>query len=187
MPDVDVVRKLVAEHLPHAPEQGLYIGTRIPDAKRRNAIADYADEVVPGEILALYDSTEVGDAKDGAVFAARYFVFQNTDLEAPQTVRYRDLKAVRVRRRLLGRCDLQLRVDRGRAPFELAMDFSEAPDAAEPVATFLRAMKEQVYSLPDEPATDAAAVRAALERLRADGKLSQPAYERMIDVLEMVT
>ena len=65
---------LVRDLIPHAPQMGLYVGPDIPADKRRNALQDYADEMTPDEVLALYDATLMGNAKDGALFASDRFL-----------------------------------------------------------------------------------------------------------------
>ncbi|PSQ89828.1 MAG: hypothetical protein BRD43_02960, partial [Bacteroidetes bacterium QS_4_64_154] len=87
----------------------------------------------------------------------------------------------------LGGKGVDLTVNRGRATFELTMDFSGATDAASYVADFLdAAMVEDIDFAPSsEPdATDVAAVRDALQRLRAEQKLTEDDYQRLLDVLE---
>lgn len=188
---------LITEFIPHAPQMGLYVAPDIPSEKRRNAIDDYAAEVDPEEVLALYDATLTGNAKDGALFTADRVIFQNTDLEAPQTVRYRDLVGLTTKRLLLGGKKVRLKVNRGRATFDLVMDFSGAAQAADHVATFLeKAMHRSAAAEMDEMAmdeaapetaagasTDVDAVRHALDALRADGKLTAEDYNRLLDVL----
>ena len=46
----------------------LYVSPDIPPQKLDNAIAAYARDVQPGYVLALYDSTVFGSAKDGILF-----------------------------------------------------------------------------------------------------------------------
>lgn len=187
------MKDLLQELVPHAPQMGLYVVPHVPDDKRQNALADYGEGLVPEEVLALYDATLTGNAKDGALFAADRFVFQNTDLEAPQTVRYRDLVGVTEKRRWLGGRKVVLDVNRGRATFQLTLDFSGASEAAGYVSRFLeeamhRSAEADMAGMPSsgaesDPATDAAAVRAALDALRAEGKLSPADHERLLDVL----
>ena len=200
---------LITERIPHAPQMGLYVAPNIPSDKRRNAVSDYAAEVPPERVLALYDATLTGNAKDGALFTADRLVFQNTNLEAPQTVRYRDLVGVKTKRRLLGGKKVLLKVNRGRATFDLTIDFSGAAEAADYVADFLEEAMHQSAARemtsagedaeteanekattgadPDPPgtsATDALAVRRALDALRAEGKLTDADYRRLLAVLE---
>ena len=186
---------LVRDLIPHAPQMGLYVEPDIPGDKRRNALQDYADEMTPGEVLALYDATLMGNAKDGALFASDRFVFQNSDLESAQTVRYRDLVGVTVKRRLLGGRKVQLDVNRGRATFQLTMDFSGSTEAAEYVARFLdEAMHQSAAADMASPGpaaaaqgdeeTDVDAVRAALNDLRDRGQLAAADYRRLLAVLD---
>lgn len=168
---------------------GLYVTTDLPEKKVRAALSDYATAVDAAEVLALYDATLTGTGGDGAVFTAERFVFQNNDLQSAQSVQYQDLVGVEATSRWFGlggkRVDLE--VNRGRATFDLSMDFSGAPDAAEYVADFLHAaMLKDVSFGPEEPpaGTDVEAVRRALDRLRTQQKLTDADYERMLDVLE---
>ena len=190
------MKDLIQELIPHAPQMGLYVAPNLPADKRRNAVADYASNMALEEVVALYDATLTGNAKDGAIFAADRFVFQNTDLEAAQTVRYRDLVGVTMKRRLLGGRKVILDVNRGRATFQLTIDFSGAAEAAEYVARFLeeamhrtaeadmaRTTASEVEAESDGNGTDVDAVRAALGELRAAGKLSTDDYERLLAVL----
>lgn len=182
---------LISELIPHAPQMGLYVTPDLPPDKRQNALDDYALDVNPEEVLALYDATLMGNAKDGAVFTADRVVFQNTDLEAPQTVRYRDLVGVTLKRRLLGGKKVVLDVNRGRATFQLALDFSGASEAAEYVQRFLEeamhqsaeaeaAVREQS---PPASETDIEAVQAALNELRQTGQLADTDYRRLLRAL----
>ncbi len=186
------MKDLIQELIPHAPQMGLYVMPHVPDDKRRNAIEDYGQGMAPEEVLALYDATLTGNAKDGALFAADRFVFQNTNLEAPQTVRYRDLVGIAEKRRLLGGRKVVLDVNRGRATFQLTIDFSGAAEAAGYVARFLETAMHRTAeagldtlssSESEGGETDVDAVRAALEALRTEGKLSAADHEQMLAAL----
>ena len=181
---------LIQDRIPHAPQMGLFVRPDIPESRLMNAIQDYAQHVRPGEVIALYDATLSGNGKDGAVFTADRFVFQNTDLEAPQTVRYRDLIEVGAKRRFLGLGGkkVELTVNRGRATFDLMMDFSGQPDAADYVSEFLNAaVSEGVKFGTSEEAgegkTDIAVVRDTLTSLRERGVLSGEDMDRMMDAI----
>ncbi|SHK90998.1 hypothetical protein [Rhodothermus profundi] len=180
-----MVEELIRELIPHAPQWGLFVAPHIPEDRLRGALADYAQEVHPHEVLALYDATLMGTGRDGAVFLHDRFVFQNLDLEPAQTVRYEDLVGVELKRRWLGGRRIVLQVNRGRATFTLTLDFSGKPKAAPYVARFLQeAMLRAPF--PRETSstqTDLPAVQAALQRLRQEGKLSARDYERLLEVL----
>ncbi len=182
---------LIRDLIPHAPQMGLYVAPEVPSDKRRNAIQDYAPDVNPEDVLALYDATLMGNAKDGALFTPECVVFQNTDLESPQTVRYRDLVGIKLKKRLLGGRKVRLDVNRGRATFELTLDFSGASEAAEYVKRFLEAaMHESAQqehpigpgSRPAE-ATDVEAVQRALDELHESGQLADSDYRRLLRAL----
>jgi hypothetical protein len=185
---------LIRDLIPHAPQMGLYVAPDVPSDKRRNAIQDYAPDVNPEDVLALYDATLMGNAKDGALFASDRFVFQNSDLESAQTVRYRDLVGITVKRRLLGGRKIRLDVNRGRATFQLTMDFSGSTEAAEYVARFLEEAMHQSAAADmaspsataeqEDEGTDVDAVRAALDDLRDRGRLAEADYRRLLAVLD---
>jgi len=199
--------ELLREQIPHAPQMGLFVAPDIPDQRLTNALADYAHYVERREVLALYDATLSGNAKDGAVFAVDRFIFQNTDLEAPQTVRYRNLVGLELKQRWFGIAGkkIELTLRRGPSTLTQTMDFSGQPEAAEYVATFLQAAlhrsppsgssrstpreKPSAPSVPQSqksstPAeTDIRAVRRTLERLHAKGKLSASDLERLVATL----
>jgi len=184
------IEALIRERLPHAPQMGLYVVPDLPTTKVRNALSDYAGDVDRAEVLALYDATLSGTGSDGAVFAPDRFVFQNNDLQSAQTVRYQDLVGVEAGSRWfgLGGKKVDLEVNRGRATFDLTIDFSGAPEAAEYVADVLHAamLKDVEFGPSDSssaPETDVAAVRRALDRLRSQQKLTTDDYERLLRAL----
>lgn len=179
---------LIRERIPHAPQMGLFVLPDIPDTRLTNAVRDYAQHVRTSDVIALYDATLSGNGKDGAVFASDRFVFQNTDLEAPQTVRYRDLIEVEAKRRWmgLGGKKVELTVNRGRATFDLVMDFSGQPDAADYIAEFLDQAASVDITLGSSaaPATDFRVVEDALTRLNEQGALSSDDMETMLQALQ---
>lgn len=196
------MQNLVRDLIPHAPELGLYVAPDIPADRLRNAIRDYAPDLAAEDVLALYDATLLRNAKDGAVFAADRFVFQNNDLEAPQTVRYSDIVSVEAAKKLLGGRRVQVGVNRGRATVELTIDFSGRPAAARYVAEFLSdamtagvtlgargrreagPLTEDDFPEPvDSFETDLVAVRSALHRLNADRALTSADLRRLLDAL----
>jgi hypothetical protein len=187
------VKSLLAELLPHAPHLGLFAVPNIPEDRLRGALRDYAPMMAAEDVLALYDATLLGNGKDGAVFAADRFVFQNNNLEAAQEVWYRDLVGVEAKRKLLGGRVVQVEVNRGRATFTLGIDFSGKPEAAGYVARFLHEamvhgaageMDTEAPPAPAAPATDVAAVRAALDGLRRQGLLTEEDFQRLLEALQ---
>ncbi len=176
---------LVRELIPHAPQWGLFVAPEIPENRLRGALASYAQGVAPHEVLALYDATWLGTGRDGAVFLQDRFVFQNLNLEPPQTVHYEDVVGVELKRRLLGGRRIELQVNRGRATFTLSIDFSGKPKAAPYVARFLQEAMLRAPAFPKAPSgqTNREAVQAALQQLLQEGKLSQHDYERLLEVL----
>lgn len=179
---------LLRDRLPHAPQMGLFVAPDVPPKRLENALSDYATDVGREEVLALYDATLSGTGGDGAVFTSDRFVFQNNDLQSAQTVRYADLVKVEASSRWfgLGGKRVELTVNRGRATFELTMDFSGAPEAASYVADVLdAAMVADIDFAPssDPDETDVDGVREALGRLRSEQKLTEADYERMLEAL----
>ncbi|PAP77637.1 hypothetical protein [Rubrivirga marina] len=181
---------LLREYLPTAPDLGLYVAPDLPAAKLRAALADYAPEVDPDAVVALYDATRLGSAKDGAVFLDDRLVFQNNDLQPARTIRYEDIVGVRAKRKLLGGREVQIDLNRARATVTETLDFSGQPGAAEYVERFL----QQVLAVgvrPEAPApdptadggTDHLAVAEALDRLVALGRLAEADRQRMLDAL----
>lgn len=181
--------RLLREYLPTDPELGLFVAPEIPPRKLAAAVQDYGADVDPEAVVALYDATRLGSAKDGALFLADRVVFQNNDLQPPRTVRYRDIVGVRSRRRLLGGREVELDLNQGRATTTATLDFSGQPDAAAYVERFFeQALAASVGGAPQAGTesgvgTDRAAVESALEDLRAAGLLSAEDYRAMRDVL----
>lgn len=183
------VADLIRDRLPHAPQMGLYVAPDVPGKKLRNALSDYAPDIESSDVLALYDATLSGTAGDGALFTPDRVVFQNNDLQSAQTVRYQDLVGVEAASRWwgLGGKKVDLTVNRGRATFDLSLDCSGVPEAAEYIADFLHAAMLEGVDLDtaDTSAeTDPEAVRRALDRLRSQKKLTDADYERLLAVLE---
>ncbi len=200
--------------LPHAPQVGLYVSPQIPESKLSNALDDYAGSVHSEDVLALFDATLMGSAKDGAVFTRDRMVFQNNDLQPPQEVRYEDIVQVDSKRKILGGRRVLLTVNRGRATFEIEMDFSGKPKAADFVLRFLReamlhpgafgeasdaenlsgGSKDASRILKSVPAvsghskedavTDRETVLRTLDDLLSSGRLSPADYDAMIKVLD---
>lgn len=170
--------------LPTSPDDGLYAGADIPPAKLSAAIRDYARDVAPADVLALYDATRLGSAKDGALFLADRLVFQNTDLQQPRTIRYDDLVGVRQTRSFLGGRAVEIDLNRARATVTETLDLSAHPGAADYIERFLSEAMLGA-SQPEMPSgtTDVAAVTAALDALVRDGRLTPSDRARLLDLL----
>ena len=185
------MKALIHELIPHAPQLGLYVEPNIPEDKLRNALHDYAPSMGPDEVVALFDATVMGRARDGAVFAMDRFIFQNNDLEPSHEVRYRDIVGVEKQRGFLKGAKVLLEVNRGRATFELKFDASFRPEALDFLHRFLHeAMLAPVEPTPDvstgtrtAAGSDLRAVQQALDTLRAQGHLADADYQRLLDVL----
>ncbi len=186
------MKDLIHELIPHAPQMGLYVAPNIPPDKLRNALHDYAPSMPPGDVVALFDATVMGRAKDGAVFATDRFIFQNNDLEPAHEVRYTDLVRVEKKRGFLKGAKVVLEVNRGRATIDLKLDSSGKPQALEFLYRFLHeAMLLPVEPHPDPPpdaltaaGSDVRAVHQALDKLRAQGHLAEADYRRLLDALD---
>lgn len=185
------MKHLIADLLPHAPQLGLFVVPHIPADRLRNALGDYAGSVAAEDVLALYDATLLGNGKDGAVFTADRLVFQNNNLEPTHTVYYRDIVRVEAKRKLLGGQKVHLDVNRGRATFNLTIDFSGKAEAADYVARFLNeAMLHGAAAEMDAPknaartTTDVDAVRRTLSALQDQGLLAPDDFRRLMALLE---
>lgn len=177
---------LLREYLPTAPDLGLYVVPDIPRAKLQAALGDYAREVDAADVLALYDATRLGSAKDGAVFLADRLVFQNNDLQPARVIRYADIVGVRSKRKLLGGRAVEIDLNRARATVTETLDFSGQPGAAEYVERFLQqalAIGARVPADPTTDGTDRRAVEDALDQLVALGRLADADRQRMLDAL----
>lgn len=186
--------------IPHAPHVGLYVAPHIPERKLDNALKDYAKTFSRDEVLVLFDATLMGSAKDGAVFARDRMIFQNNDLQSVNEVRYEDIVQVDAKRKLIGGRRVLITVNRGHATFEIEMDFSGKPQAADFVLRFLREamlhppFDEKSAQAEDVPrntlraadtavVTDVDAVSRTLADLRNGGFLSDADYAAMLRVL----
>jgi hypothetical protein len=179
---------LLRELLPHDPNVGLFVAPDIPPKKLDGALSDYAKKLRHTEVVALYDGTLLGNARDGVVFASDRLVFQNSNLEPAHEVMYVDLVAVRGKRQLLGGQRIEIDVNRGRATIELSIDFSGKPAAATYVVRFLEEAIQHVAAREMDEArstgeTDIAAVERALDALVREGKLAPGDRRRLLDAL----
>lgn len=180
---------LIREYLPQAPQHGLYRAPDIPADKLSAAIRDYAREVASTSVLALYDATRLGSAKDGALFLADRLVYQNNDLTPAQTIRYEDIVRVAEKRLFLGGRKVELDVNQGRATTTHALDFSARADAAEFVARFLNeamlasARADAGRASSASTGTDVEAVARVLEGLRDAGTLAEEDHQRLMETL----
>jgi hypothetical protein len=185
------MRALIAELIPHAPQHGLFLAPQIPPDKLANAVRDYAHDVPPDQVLALYDATRMGSAKDGALFLEDRVVYENNPLSGVQEIRYEDVVRVEQKRLFLGGRRVEVDANRGRATVTHEIDFSGRPGAAEFVARFLH---EAMLHVPRESTptplsttpggTDLAAVKEALTPLRDDGRLADDDFRRILETLQ---
>ena len=180
--------RLLRDLLPTSPDLGLFVVPDIPDKKLAAALGDYARDVRPADVLALYDATRLGSAKDGALFLADRVVFQNNSLQAARTVRYDDLVGVRQTRGLLGGRAVEMDLNRARATVTETLDVSAHPGAAEFIERFLHeamlgASRSAAVDAATDGTTDAAAVQDALGALVRDGRLAPADRDRMLATL----
>lgn len=190
----DALREL----LPTAPDLGLFVAPDIPADKLAAAIGDYATGTDPARVVALFDATRMGSAKDGALFLADRFVFQNHNFQTPRTVRYADVVGVRQTRSLLGGRAVELDLNRGRATVTERLDVSGRPGAAEFLERALHEVMLRAHAddareetpaealeetAAETPRTERAAVRAALDALVARGALAPTDRDRMLGAL----
>ncbi|MEX1055290.1 MAG: hypothetical protein WED81_04640, partial [Rhodothermales bacterium] len=104
------------------------------------------------------------------------------DLDAVHDIRYGDIVHVEVKRKLMGGRSVVIGVNRGRATFNVSIDFSGKAGAADFVATFLR--EAMMVAEPDSPEeTDVEAVRSTLDDLHARGLLSREDHASMTRIL----
>ncbi len=184
------IRHLIRDLLPTAPEIGLFVAPDIPADKIRGATGDFATSVKADDVLALFDATYNGSAKDGVVFTRDRLVFQNHDWSPVQEIRYEDIVQVESRKRFIGGRKVYVDANRGRATVKFTIDFSGKPKAAEYVARFLQEammatiIESTIDSGEGESQTDVDAVHGALSRLLQDGKLSQSDLNAMIAVIK---
>ena len=180
--------QLLRDLLPTAPDLGLFAVPDIPDKKLAAATGDYGRDVSASAVLALYDATRLGSAKDGALFLADRLVFQNNALQSPRTVRYDDLVGIRQTKGLLGGRAVEMDLNRGRATITETLDVSAHADAAEFIERFLREAMLAASRPADEPgSTDVAAVTDALDALVRDGALDAEGRRAMLDALRIHT
>ncbi len=174
---------LLRELIPHAPNLGLYVAPDIPRPKLSAAIGDYTLNVQANDVLAMYDATRLGSGKDGALFLADRFVFQNNNLQTARTVLYDDLVRVDAKRKLLGGRKVEIDINQGRATVTEIIDFSGRPEAAEYVERFLREAMLVRPIREKRPQTDGAAVSRTLDQLVAEGALSADDRDVMLSAL----
>jgi hypothetical protein len=189
----ETMRAVLQEYIPHAPNIGLHVAPHIPSRLLENACADYAPEVQAAQVIVLYDATLLGSAKDGALFLDDRCVVQNHDLESTQLIRYEDIVGVEERSKWfgLGGAEVSIDVNQGRATVTHSIDFSGNKEAAPYV---VRALQEAMLRAGRReegrddanggpPETDVSAVRAALQQLFEEGRLTREDFERLVKQL----
>lgn len=178
------MKSLLTEYLPHAPDHGLFIAPDIPSDKLRAAIGDYASGVSADEVIALFDATRLGNAKDGILFLADRLVFQNHDLSEPRAIHYKNIVGIRSKKSFLGARTVEVDVNRGRATVTESLDLTAHPGAVDYVLRCL----EEIFRADTSATSDVSrpnieAVRAVLEPLVGEGVMTERQLRRMLDVL----
>ena len=172
---------LVTQFIPHAPKLGLHVYPSIAPKLYRNALRDYAEGVSERDVVALYDNTWLGNGKDGVVFTAQFLVFQNSDLNKPQRVWYREIVNAVMERKRLGGAVLHIDVNTGHTTITESIDFGAHPKALHHVHTFIQeAMRAVDAQSLDATTTNWPAVQAALLRLRDSNELTIEDYNRLM-------
>ncbi len=174
---VDLIRELI----PHAPNLGLYVAPHIPAKKLRNALKDYAPSLDAVEVVALFDATLMGSARDGILFTADRMVFQNSNFQAAQDVRYDEIVQVEQKRGVLKGQRIVIQINRARATFTAELNISAKPRAAEYLRRFLHEAMIRPHPASAQR-TDWGAVVSALRTLRDRGCLSETDYGRLLAV-----
>lgn len=178
------MESLLKEFLPHAPNHGLFVAPDIPAEKLRAAIGDYASGVDPEAVVALFDATRLGNAKDGILFLADRLVFQNHDLSEPRAIHYANIVGVRSKKSFLGARRVEVDVNRGRATVTESLDLTAHSGAMDYVLRCLEEILRAPVAASDSSRTDVEAVRAALEPLVEEGVLTEAQLQRMLGVLD---
>lgn len=186
------MKRLISDLLPHAPQMRLYVAPNIPENKLKNAVDDYGNGVQESDVIALFDATLMGSAKDGALFLEDRFLFQNSPVDPKHEVKYTDLIAVTTQRKLMGGRKVNLKVNRARATMDIQMDCSVKPEAATYIARFLNeALLHTAAREMDNPdalrlskaGSDLDALEDALMELRRKGLLAEADYTRILQSL----
>lgn len=175
------MRILIEELLPHAPKIGLFVAPEIPGKRLQGAIRDYAKNIAPEDVLALYDGTFLGNGRDGAVFLEDRLIFQNSDLEPSQTVYYQNIVLVESSKSRLRGAYIGMDVNRGRATFSMSLDVSRHPRSLEYMEKFLRRVM-LLSDSPDSAETDWGTVSKVLDELRSRGSLTEADYQRLMEL-----
>lgn len=187
------MRALITELIPHAPQMRLYVAPNIPADRLTNALEDYGEGVDGEAVIALFDATLMGSAKDGVLFMNDHFVFQNSPAEPRHTVRYDELVSVAPKRKLLGRARVAIEVNRARATMPLEINLDVKPDAMPYIARFLdeamvRSAAREMEARIDphtktEAGSDVALVQQVLSDLVVDGALAEADHDHLLKVL----
>ena len=74
--------------------KNFYTKDRIPESKRNNALAAYANYFSADEVLALYDNTFLGGAEDGFVISFRGVATGDEYNQKPQTFLWSEIKKI---------------------------------------------------------------------------------------------
>lgn len=167
--------ELVGDLIPHAPQMGLYVAPQIPPDLLRNAVESFGNGAKPDAVLALFDNSIFGNARDGVLLKADGIVFKKSGQQAHE-VRYEDITHVDKKKGFLSKA-LHLDVNRGRATFTVTIDVSNNAEALDYLYRFLQ---EAMLQPVPVGATDWEAVQQALLALRCRGLLRHEDYDRLL-------
>jgi hypothetical protein len=78
------------------PMTGIYLEPNIPPKKLSNAISSYAPDVLESSIVALYDCTVFGGAKEGLLITSAGFYFKESSSE-PVSIKFNDIESVDIK------------------------------------------------------------------------------------------
>ena len=176
------MRSLIQDLLPHAPKIGLFVAPDIPSKRLKGATRDYAKEIHPEDIIALYDGTLLGNGRDGAIFLDDRLIFQNSDLESSQTINYRDIVFLESKQSRIRGTHIEMEINRGRATFSVKLNLTKHPQSLEYIETLLQKLMLVPEESHEGETTDWSAVTQALDRLRVSGQLTESDFKRLMSI-----
>lgn len=167
--------ELVRDLIPHAPQMGLYVAPEIPPDLLRNAVESVGGGTKPDAVLALFDNSIFGNARDGALLTGDGIIFRKSG-QPVHMVRYEDITHVDKKKGFFSKA-LHLDVNRGRATFTVTIDVSNNAEALDYLHRFLQ---ETMLQTTPVGTTDWDAVQQALMALRRRGLLTHEDYARLM-------
>jgi hypothetical protein len=89
------INVFLKDSLPKAFSEKLYVAPDIPEKKLNNAVGAFGFDVGVNMIVAIYDSTVFGSAKDGILFSGERVIYKAI-FEDPITMMYKDIDSASV-------------------------------------------------------------------------------------------